>query len=162
MLYFAYGSNMSSPRLRYRVKSANSIGVAELEGFTLRWHKKSKDGSGKCNAFRADGRTLIGVVFEFDPKEKRVLDAAEGLGFGYNEQKIDVRLAGQPTSVCVYLADTRYIDDSLLPYTWYKDFVLTGAKEHQLPNEYIAAIEAQVAGIDPNSSRENHERAKVI
>lgn len=81
MLYFAYGSNMSTLRLRYRVKSAKPIGVAELEGFILRWHKKSKDGSGKCNAFPADGRALIGVVFEFDFKEKRALDVAEGLGF---------------------------------------------------------------------------------
>jgi len=153
---------MSTPRLRYRVKSANPLGVAQLEGFMLRWHKKSKDGSGKCNAFPADGKTLIGVVFEFDAKEQRSLDEAEGLGFGYSERKIDVRLAGRPTSVFVFLADTRYIDDSLLPYTWYKDFVVSGAKEHRLPSEYTAAIEAQAAGIDPNPSREKHERAKVM
>lgn len=132
MLYFAYGSNMSTARLRYRVKSAAPLGFAQLEGVALRWHKKSKDGSGKCNAFPADGKTLIGVAFEFDAKEKRSLDDAEGLGFGYNEQKIDVRLAGRPTTVFVYFADTRYIDDSLVPYTWYKDFVVSGAKEHRV------------------------------
>jgi gamma-glutamylcyclotransferase len=48
-LNFAYGSNMLSARLRERVPSARPAGTACLPGFSLRWHKVSVDGSGKCN-----------------------------------------------------------------------------------------------------------------
>ena len=47
---FAYGSNMPSARLRGRCPSARAIGIAELRGHELRWHKRSKDGSGKCDS----------------------------------------------------------------------------------------------------------------
>ena len=49
LLYFAYGSNMSSVRLRARVNSAQPLGVARLPGHRLRWHMHSLDGSGKCD-----------------------------------------------------------------------------------------------------------------
>jgi hypothetical protein len=49
--YFAYGSNMETARLRERMPSAKPLGVAKLSGHELRFHKRSKDGSGKCNAF---------------------------------------------------------------------------------------------------------------
>ena len=51
---FAYGSNMPSARLRGRCPSARAIGIAELRGHELRWHKRSKDGSGKCDIVAVD------------------------------------------------------------------------------------------------------------
>jgi gamma-glutamylcyclotransferase len=51
MYYFAYGSNMSLSRLRERVPSAEAVGCFSLNGHDLRFHKLSKDGSGKCDAF---------------------------------------------------------------------------------------------------------------
>lgn len=44
---FAYGSNMPTARIRARCPSAVAMGVAELRGYELRWHKISNDGSGK-------------------------------------------------------------------------------------------------------------------
>jgi gamma-glutamylcyclotransferase (GGCT)/AIG2-like uncharacterized protein YtfP len=161
MLYFAYGSNMYTPRLRYRVKSAKPVGVAVLEGYELRWHKRSQDGSGKCSAFPAAGRSVTGVVFDFDSKEKGALDRAEGVGYGYQEKQVDALLNGKATNVFTYVADSRYIDDSLRPYSWYKDFVVLGANEHGLPSAYIKSLQAQLALTDPQSEREKDERAKV-
>lgn len=46
---FAYGSNMLVARLTERVPSARPIGIGQLKGHVLRWHKRSKDGSGKCD-----------------------------------------------------------------------------------------------------------------
>src|SRR5689334_5625115 len=97
MLYFAYGSNMYTPRLRYRVPSANAVAVAQLEGHLLRWHKRSTDGSGKCNAFLASESRLFGVVFELDELEKDALSRAEGVGHGYHEKQITVLQNGQST-----------------------------------------------------------------
>jgi hypothetical protein len=51
VVYFAYGSNMSTARLRERMPSCKPLGTATLPGHALRFHKRSTDKSGKCNAF---------------------------------------------------------------------------------------------------------------
>ncbi len=80
MKYFAYGSNMSIARLRERVPSAVSFGCHALKEHDLRFHKSSKDGSGKCNAFFTgnDDDTILGVLFEIKSSEMSALDRAEG------------------------------------------------------------------------------------
>lgn len=64
--YFAYGSNMSSVRLKERAPSSRAVGVAQLPEYVLKFHKRSKDGSGKCNALFTGVATdvVFGVVFE--------------------------------------------------------------------------------------------------
>ena len=44
-------ANEEAPRLKERVGFFERCGAAYLSGYTLRFHKKSKDGSGKCDAF---------------------------------------------------------------------------------------------------------------
>ncbi len=51
VVYLAYGSNMSTARLRKRMPSCKPLGIATLPGHALRFHKRSMDKSGKCNAF---------------------------------------------------------------------------------------------------------------
>jgi hypothetical protein len=80
--YFAYGSNMSTPRLRYRVPGCRFEFVARLPSYRLCFHKRSKDGSAKCNAFKTAEPTdaVIGCVYEIPTNEKPAFDRAEGLG----------------------------------------------------------------------------------
>lgn len=61
-LNFAYGSNMLTDRLRERVPSARPVAVARLAGHSLRWHKVSIDGSGKCDAEATVGITIKQLV----------------------------------------------------------------------------------------------------
>jgi gamma-glutamylcyclotransferase len=58
----------------------------------------------------------------------------------------------------MYVAERSHIQSELLPYTWYKRFVIEGARQHDLPAEYIARIEAMPATEDPDRTRdaENH------
>jgi gamma-glutamylcyclotransferase len=86
--------------------------------------------------------------------EKPELDKAEGLGHGYNETIADVRTANDVVTASMYVADHDAIDNTLVPYTWYKDIVVTGARQHRLPESYIAVIEAVDAQIDPDIKRE--------
>jgi gamma-glutamylcyclotransferase len=44
------------------------------------------------------------------------------------------------------------------PYSWYKRFVLQGARQRGLSVEYIAKIEALVAIEDPNRVRDAENR----
>ena len=165
ILYFAYGSNMSTPRLRYRVPGCRFTFVARLPSYRLCFHKRSKDGSAKCNAFRTAEPTdaVIGAVYQIPTNEKRALDDAEGLGFGYHEEMVRVLSPkGEKVVVCTYIADASFIDNSLQPYSWYKNLVLAGAEEHRLPAEYIESRIGAVHAIrDPDPQREQARRAEI-
>lgn len=161
MKYFAYGSNMFTPRLKRRVHSAVLLAIATLPGNDLRFHKRSKDNSSKCDAFKSDTeRTAVnGVVFDIDPAEKPKLDRAEGLGHGYEERVALVHSPHGSHLVHLYVASPHAIDPTLRPYTWYRDLVLAGALEHTLPPDYVDRISAVEAIRDPNSDRDSEERA---
>ncbi|CAN5872561.1 hypothetical protein BH11PSE3_BH11PSE3_08890 [soil metagenome] len=164
VVYFAYGSNMSTARLRERMPSCKPIGTATLPGHVLRFHKRSTDKSGKCNAFAGGvDDSVIGVLFSFDPSERAKLDEAEGAGSGYEHKLVMVvNDKGLRRKVLTYLATSDYIDDSLKPYDWYKYFVLAGGTEHGLPSEYIANFIESVEAIeDPNKARDHKERATL-
>jgi AIG2-like family len=163
-VYFAYGSNMSTERLRERMPSCKPIGIATLPGHALRFHKRSVDKSAKCNAFASgNDDSVIGVLFSFDPAERAKLDNAEGVGSGYEHAMVTViNDKGRRRKVLTYLATSDYIDDSLKPYGWYKDFVVAGGKEHGLPPEYIAECIQSVNAIqDPNKTRDDKQRATL-
>ena len=165
ILYFAYGSNMYAARLRYRVPSCRFRFTAQLLRHRLCFHKRSSDGSGKCNAFAtaASKDSVFGVVYEISSAEKPALDRAEGLGSGYRDECVSVRSPdGQEVQVRTYIADGDAIDDRLKPYSWYKDFVLKGAQEHGLPLEYIhSCIEPVLAVTDPDRKRDQSRRMEI-
>jgi gamma-glutamylcyclotransferase len=160
MKYFAYGSNMSLARLRARTPSAISLGHHVLSEHQLRFHKRGMDGSAKCDAFFTGQPQdcVHGVLFEIDDAEKPNLDRAEGLGYGYDEKVIEVRSPEQVRKqACTYVATK--IDETRVPFHWYKDHVLLGARAAQLPAEYVDAIENIETIEDPNAPRALAERA---
>ena len=164
VVYFAYGSNMSTARLRARMPSCKALGIATLPGHALRFHKRSADQSGKCNAVASSpDDSVIGVLFSFDPAERPRLDAAEGVGSGYEHAMVTViNDKGRRRKVLTYLATPDSIDDSLKPYGWYKDFVLAGGREHGLPPEYVAEHIQSVGAIeDPDKTRDKKQRATL-
>ena len=129
------------------------IGRATLPGHRLAWHKVGKDGSGKCDIAPYPGGTVWGVVFRIDPAEMPQLDKAEGLGLGYERTIITVILAGKEIQATTYRA-TR-IDPAVVPSHRYKDYVLAGAIEHNLPYTYIQTIRDVVSAPDPDRSAIN-------
>lgn len=152
---FAYGSNMSTARLRERCPSATPVGVAELKGYELRWHKRSKDGSGKCDIVptATPEARVLGVLYRIAESEKGNLDQAEGLGQGYAEMDIEVLCDSKPFAAKAYQATD--IDRSLTPFSWYRALVVAGAREHRIPEDYIALLEAVAAQEDPDRVRHN-------
>ena len=142
---------MATARLRERMPSAKPLGVATLSGHELRFHKSSKDGSGKCNAFATDDdeSAVVGVLFSFDPSERRKLDAAEGAGKGYEATMVTVvNHKRRRRKVLTYIASNEAIDDNLKPYSWYKEHVLAGGEEHGLPQDYIDERIAKVEAVE--------------
>lgn len=154
MKYFAYGSNMSLQRLQQRVPSAVPIGVFSLPKHRLVFHKLSTDGSAKCDAYSTEDPNdlVFGRLYEIDEAEKPNLDRAEGLGYGYEEKIIKVFNAKESFKTVTYYATK--LNNTLKPFTWYKQHVLIGAQEANLPTAYIYTIKAAPAIEDHDKERE--------
>ena len=81
---------------------------------------------------------------------------------GYRQTEFGLTLGTKLIRAFSYVAHPDYIVTSLVPYTWYKDFVISGAREHGLPREYIRILESQDADADPDPDREQKERDQVV
>lgn len=159
MFYFAYGSNMSEARLQQRIPSAVRIGVAGLAGYRFCFQVTStKDGSGKCDALQTNDRNdlVLGVLFRIDPEAKPVLDGYEGVGVEYRAAQVEVELEdGWRERALIYLGTN--LDSTVRPYPWYREHVLRGARENNLPTEYIDTILAVECMEDPDPQRAERE-----
>lgn len=158
MLYFAYGSNLSSVRLRVRVPSAELVCIGRLPQHRLLFHKVGRDGSAKCDAlytgFPAD--CVLGAVYRIRPGHKQMLDRAEGLGNGYETKRITVIVPpGERLEAFTYYATN--IAARLKPFPWYLEHVLRGAQEHGFPEEYIQTIMSVEPVEDSNPHRTEQE-----
>lgn len=169
LLYFAYGSNMLSNRLRApsRTPSAVFLDTGFVEGRKLTFGKLSSDGSGKCDMeFTGNPSDKVyGVLYEIIQSEKTALDKAEGLGKGYEEQAIHVITPSGPSRAIAYVATSK--KSNLKPFHWYKAFLVAGAVEHLLPEEYIQSIFVnliiKIKSMNFSSTRKlNKPEAKMI
>jgi hypothetical protein len=61
--------------------------------------------------------------------------------------------------VFTYVAEEAHIERDLPPYSWYTRFVIEGAKQHNLPPDYIAKVEAVPDTADPDKKRDAENRA---
>jgi gamma-glutamylcyclotransferase len=164
MLYFAYGSNMSSARLIQRVPSAVQKDIGLLHSHRIEFHKVSfKDSSAKCDAFHTGNADnfLAGVLYEISPEQRELLDRVEGLGHGYEVKTVKIKTcSGQDVIAFTYYATK--INPTLKPFHWYKHHVLWGAKEHGLPDDYIEQLIAIDSIEDLDASRVEKELSVYI
>lgn len=164
MRIFAYGSNMHLNRLKKRVPSAIKISNAFIEGYNLVCNKISIDGSSKGNIVKSENPNDVvwGVIFEIEDTEKSILDEAEGLGRGYNETTLTFTdNDNNAVKAQIYLADEDAIDNQLKPFDWYKSIILEGAKQNQLPQDYIEKIESLDFEVDKDEERQS-KRMKIL
>ena len=159
MLYFGYGSNMPRARIEGRLGPCERLGAASLSGWRLAFHKRSADGSGKCDAVRTrhpDDR-LWGALDRLTEEQMVELDRHEA---GYDRGPVEVSFGQGTLSAMLYVARSDRIDPQLRPYHWYKELVLAGARELDLPCEYIASIEKVASR--PAACRGRADRNRAI
>ena len=169
MYYFAYGSNMSLRRLKApeRVPSAKIICSARLPEHRLVFHKKSKDDSAKCDACYTGNPNdlVIGILFEINEAEKKKLNRAEGLGFGYKEKEVVLLTDRSKQKAIMYYATD--FDPKLKPYGWYKELVLrvpevfVTEKAHKVFRQdifgLVEKVSADLAYFDPPYGSNNEK-----
>ncbi len=156
---FAYGSNMCSGRIRDYGLSLDGAGrAAVLSGHRLVFNKKStKDHSGKANVEPHAASNVWGVLYAISKADLDRLDKGEA---GYRRIQSHVQTQdGTSIDAWVYVASAPDSDPVLQPYTWYKRFLVEGAREHSLPADYIAALDRIEAIPDPDPGRDLKRRA---
>ena len=138
LIYFAYGSNLLTERLRARCPSAQPVGIAVAPGYRLIFSKQSVDKSGKATLEKTvkPEQKAYGVLFKIETDDHLALDRAEGKGNGYDRiENFSVTSLHDTiqAEVMTYLASADAIDPMLKPFDWYKDLVIGGAVQHKLP-----------------------------
>lgn len=161
--YFAYGSNLHPMRLMERVPSAKLIGTATHPGHRLTFHKKSDDGSSKCNMFnsRSESDQVFGAIYGLKPEHKDALDTFEGKGYGYIDNQIMLCHEGTAYTCFTYLAQQSHIVDDLKPYHWYKKLVVLGANYLSFPSSYISSVEEVASVEDPDPKRRKEKELLI-
>lgn len=133
VLYFAYGSNMRTDRLSKRIPSAKPAGLGKILNKKLVCNKRSRDSSGKANLESCPGGVVWGALYEIDSSDLDRLNDVEG---GYQRTTMRVQ-----TNEDRFVAAEVYISTELttdaIPFDWYKKLLVSGAQEHQLPEEYV-------------------------
>ena len=83
------------------------------------------------------------------------LDREEGVHLGgYARRSLRLRLPnGNRAEAMTYIAGEPYIDAACVPFDWYRDLVVAGAREHGLPPEYVRELERTAAAPDPDPAR---------
>jgi len=165
LYYYAYGSNMCEQRLRNRIGEVKFVQTYRLSEHSLRFHMLAKDDSTKCDVYATvdPGDYVLGGVYSIPGEQKRTLDGYEGLGFYYEEAWIQVNLGGRQERVFYYVAKQQRVDTQSHPYSWYKELVLEGARQHKLYEDsvYFSELESVVAVSDPDRDREIRELQNV-
>jgi gamma-glutamylcyclotransferase len=146
--YFAYGSNLHQAQLIARCNGRLSESnepprIARLPNYRLAFNMDGGDGEVYANiAMPGDG--VMGVIYRCSEAAFALLDVYET---GYN--RIAVLVAdeqGRPLPAIAYVAQLASVTVERRPHEEYLQIILSGAREHSLPAEYIRQIEAIASG----------------
>lgn len=162
-IYLAYGSNLHPRRLEARIGAVELLGVAALPGWTLRFDKRGGDGSAKANLHAAPGTERVARAAAYAVRAEQVsrLDVFEGCGRGYETMPMTVRVGHEELSAFTYLAPSQWISADLLPFDWYVDLIVSGARFHGFDQAYVREISQHAAREDPDRARARRELTEM-
>lgn len=139
-LYFAYGSNLLRERLQLLNPSAVFKQVVKLENYKLVFGFSSLRWKGHVASIKESfGHTVWGVMYELNHSDLENLDRQEGVK---KEIYKPIYVQVKDNFNNLYQCRTYQLisQNTGLPSPKYKDIMIRGAKQHQLPSEYIKTL----------------------
>ncbi|MCX7705525.1 MAG: gamma-glutamylcyclotransferase [bacterium] len=136
MLYFAYGSNLNKKQMKKRCKNAKFLKRTYLVNYEFVYVGYSSSSSYAVATITAKkDSTVWGALYEIDEDCLKNLDIYEGYPTFYNRKIVKVYDdSGNNYDAWVYIKD---ITEKKRPSENYKKIVLEGARDCELPEEYI-------------------------
>lgn len=132
---------MSSERLKERVPTAWSVTTARLNNYRFICNKIGGSNTAYANIEYDPASHIFGVIYKLKPDDFNTLDIYEG---NYQRKGVKVETNSKEINAITYISD--YTGDDLQVADWYQEHILTGAREHQLPEEYIQTIKRELTG----------------
>lgn len=152
------------PRLIQRVKEIQMVTIAKLSNYQLNFHKVGRDGSGKAS-INYTGRIedeVWGTICNMSKEGKKLLDDCEGVGSHYLEKKVTlVTENGEQVEAFTYMANPTKVKEGLMPFHWYKNYVLAGASQLNFPAHYLQQLIKVDSKPDPDQKRVRQNRIIV-
>jgi gamma-glutamylcyclotransferase len=154
VLYFAYGSNMWREQMRQRCPEHELIGAAVLKDHALCFPRFSTIRQcGVAGIVEQPGAEVWGVLYRLNTRDLATLDKREGYDPAspphlnrYDRRTIRVLRNGDTLDCLTYIA--RPEPGTHIPSVEYMSAIITGAEEHGLPAEYVAALK-KIPGSSP-------------
>jgi gamma-glutamylcyclotransferase len=146
-LYFAFGSNMDIAQMIARCPSSRVIGPGELRGHELAFpHYSQKRQCAVAGYQPASGCSVWGVVYDASGADLAHLDTFEGFDphrdralNKYNRVQINVSCSGKMLNCMTYQATPHPAPG--LTSRHYLGQLISGARQHGLPADYVAFLE---------------------
>lgn len=146
--YFAYGADMNLAQMQQRCSRPKVIGIARLPGYRVEFYGYSAIWDGAQETVIADSKSEVwGVLYELQFSDCEQLDfyvdaRFDGTGpyFHYPLDVIDVEQKTIDTRI--YKKDK--CGEEASPSTEYLNFIIQGAKEHGLPEDYISLLRSKI------------------
>ncbi len=139
-LYFAYGSNLSIRQMRRRCPGSEVVGRARLPDYRLGFTRyATKRKGGVADIVPEPGAEVWGALYTVDDAGMASLDEFEGVPRAY--RRIDVSVfddEGTDLEAVAYIANRT---GEFAPGREYLDLIVSGGREHGLPDEYVRALE---------------------
>lgn len=155
-VYFAYGSNMLTTRMRERCPSAIPMGRA-APGYGLTFDKVGRDGSGKATIGLASSDERVeGVLFNIREADLPALDKAEGGYVRHDRFPVLPEGSSAPLAAVTYIAPPQNCRDGLCPFDWYLELIRAGLRENGFPEEYANRL-SRIRAIE-DGDRDRSER----
>jgi hypothetical protein len=132
--YFPNAGNLATDQINARSKYVHNQCKAKLSNYAFTYNKKSTDGTSKANLEKIDGAVTWGVCYEIDRYQFDYLKKEYEQGYDVIEVWVDSDNMGK------IMART-FVSKSLTeanPSSKYVDVIVRGARENQLPDDYIA------------------------
>lgn len=147
-LYFAFGSNMDFSQMSARCPSARVVGIGEFMGHQLGFPHFSTARQCAVAGYWPNPETSVwGVVYDVSDTDLAHLDTFEGFSPArdrnlnkYNRVQIGVRCNGQILDCMTYEATPH--DAPGLTSKHYLGQLISGARQHGLPQNYVTFLEA--------------------
>lgn len=142
--YFAYGSNLFVDQKEKRTGRIRQANRSRLSGYRFVFNKRGGKGQIYANLVPDESAEVWGVVYLCNPKAIRSMDRYEGVASGHYEQvsvKVN-QVSGEPVEAITYLAGEDFVCEPGKPSVKYLGKIISGARHHALPEEYVRMIEA--------------------
>ncbi len=134
--YFAYASNLKTSILEERISDKISDKInGRLLDYGFRFNRKNSDGSARANIIESESEDVFGVVFQIAKKHENSLLKTEP---GYKLIEVSIETDEGNLKAFTFISDAD--DEGISPTKEYLNSILSGAKEHKLPEEYVDFI----------------------